>query len=85
MGRACRMLSRWPAFAGAHGLHLPGERFQAVQWSQDQPHAAGRCRYSGGGQPTVGLQRQIAGRLSQLMALMGHENRNRLQNTGVRS
>lgn len=26
MGRACRALSRCPAFAGAHGLHLPGER-----------------------------------------------------------
>lgn len=23
---ACRALSRCPAFAGAHGLHLPGER-----------------------------------------------------------
>lgn len=26
MGRACRALSRCPAFSGAHGLHLPGER-----------------------------------------------------------
>lgn len=52
----------------------PANVVQAVQWSRDNPTAAGRCRYSGGGQPTVGSQRQIAGRLSPVDGAYGRES-----------
>jgi hypothetical protein len=77
---AHRALPGQSAVAGADGLHYPDNVMQAVQWSQDNPAMKG-MRRSGGCQPAVGSQRQIACRFPALLAMMG-ENPPWVENLG---
>jgi hypothetical protein len=58
----------------------PSNVLQAVQWSQDNPTMQGTPR-AGRGEPAVGSQREIAGRLPALLSLMG-ENPQWVQDLG---